>query len=187
VEVQVVCKVWASWRWYYFSIPVITLADRPTPNSEAEEQPFVGCPRLIIQHTRGLPLSSAVKMEAVCSSETLVSPYKSTWLYSSEDQHGHRHCHENFKSLFTARLTSFLSSRQRSCGSQALEWPRRTKTGLRTHGPLNRQLILNWTQKKRGRTRSNCLSVILGSAVQDKNDAVTGCLRYVSVLSLLRR
>jgi hypothetical protein len=31
--------------------------------------------------------SSALKMEAVCPSETLVSIYKSTWRYNPEDKH----------------------------------------------------------------------------------------------------
>jgi hypothetical protein len=34
-----------------------------------------------------LSLYSAMKMEAVCSSETLISTYKSTRLYGPEDQH----------------------------------------------------------------------------------------------------
>jgi hypothetical protein len=36
--------------------------------------------------------------EAVCSSETLVSTYKSTRRYSPEDQHRHLHFHQNLKS-----------------------------------------------------------------------------------------
>jgi hypothetical protein len=34
----------------------------------------------------GLKRSSALKKEAVCSSETLISTYKSTWRYNPEDQ-----------------------------------------------------------------------------------------------------
>jgi hypothetical protein len=41
--------------------------------------------------------SSALKMEAVCSSETLVSTYKSTRRYYPEDQHRHLHRSENLK------------------------------------------------------------------------------------------
>jgi hypothetical protein len=37
-------------------------------------------------------------MEAVCSSETLASSYKSTWFYNQEDEHRHLHHRENLKS-----------------------------------------------------------------------------------------
>jgi hypothetical protein len=40
---------------------------------------------------------SALKMEAVCSSETFVSTYKSTWHYKPEDQHRHLHHHKNLE------------------------------------------------------------------------------------------
>jgi hypothetical protein len=39
-----------------------------------------------------------LKMEAVCSSETLVSTFKSTWHYNPEDQHRHLHRRENLRS-----------------------------------------------------------------------------------------
>jgi hypothetical protein len=42
--------------------------------------------------------SLVLKMEVVCSSETLVSTFKSTWRYNQEDQHRHLHCRENLKS-----------------------------------------------------------------------------------------
>jgi hypothetical protein len=38
-----------------------------------------------------LPSSSGMKMEAVCSSETLVAIYKSIWRKYPEDQHRHFH------------------------------------------------------------------------------------------------
>jgi hypothetical protein len=41
---------------------------------------------------------SALKMKTVCSSETLVSIYKSTWRYNPEEQCWHLHHHENLKS-----------------------------------------------------------------------------------------
>jgi hypothetical protein len=40
----------------------------------------------------------ALKMEAVCSSETLLSTYKSTRRYNPKDQHRHLHRRENLKS-----------------------------------------------------------------------------------------
>jgi hypothetical protein len=42
--------------------------------------------------------TSAPKMETECSSETLVSTYKSTQCYCPEDQHRHLHPRENLKS-----------------------------------------------------------------------------------------
>jgi hypothetical protein len=45
-----------------------------------------------------LPPLSALKREGLCSSETMVSTYKSKWHYNPEDQYGHLHCHENLKS-----------------------------------------------------------------------------------------
>jgi hypothetical protein len=42
--------------------------------------------------------SSALKMETVCSSETLVSTFKSTRRNNPEDQHHHLHRSENLKS-----------------------------------------------------------------------------------------
>jgi hypothetical protein len=39
-----------------------------------------------------------LKNETVCSSETLVFIYMSTWHYYPEDQHQHLHCHKNHKS-----------------------------------------------------------------------------------------
>jgi hypothetical protein len=52
---------------------------------------------------------------------------------------------------FTFRLTSFLALWQSCCGSQAVEWLHGIKTRLKTHGPLNRQLTLYWTRKRRDR------------------------------------
>jgi hypothetical protein len=40
-----------------------------------------------------LPPPSALKIEAACSSKTLVSAYKSTLHCNPEDQHQHLHCH----------------------------------------------------------------------------------------------
>jgi hypothetical protein len=46
--------------------------------------------------------SSALKMEAVCSSETMISTYKSTRRHNPEEQHRHLHRREN--------LISYLGS-----------------------------------------------------------------------------
>jgi hypothetical protein len=43
----------------------------------------------------GLLGSLGQKMEAVCSSKTLISTYKSTRRYNPEDQHRHPHRREN--------------------------------------------------------------------------------------------
>jgi hypothetical protein len=42
-----------------------------------------------------LPSYSALKMEAIWSTETLVSAYKSTRCYNAEDQRRNLHCREN--------------------------------------------------------------------------------------------
>jgi hypothetical protein len=42
-------------------------------------------------------LVESLKMKAVCSSETLVTIYKSTWHHNPEDHHLHLHHHENLK------------------------------------------------------------------------------------------
>jgi hypothetical protein len=49
-----------------------------------------------------------LKMEAVCSSEILVSTYKSAWHYNSEDQH------QQLLSLLNLPFPSFLSILLRS-------------------------------------------------------------------------
>jgi hypothetical protein len=41
--------------------------------------------------------TTALKMKAVCSSETLASTYKSAWHHNTEDQHRHFHHRENLK------------------------------------------------------------------------------------------
>jgi hypothetical protein len=43
-------------------------------------------------------LTSVLKMETVCSSETLVSTYKFIRCYISEDQHRHLHRRRNLRS-----------------------------------------------------------------------------------------
>jgi hypothetical protein len=45
-----------------------------------------------------MPLSSALKMRALCSSETQVSTYKTTQLCNLEDKHRHFHRRENITS-----------------------------------------------------------------------------------------
>jgi hypothetical protein len=56
-----------------------------------------------------LPTSSGLK-EVVCSSETLISTYKSTRRYNPEDQHRHLHRREDIsKILFRVIDTSRLS------------------------------------------------------------------------------
>jgi hypothetical protein len=54
--------------------------------------------------------SSALKVETVCSPETLVSTYKFTWRYYPEDQHRRLHRRENLKSHHTAVLGRCLVS-----------------------------------------------------------------------------
>jgi hypothetical protein len=56
---------------------------------------------LLVPILRWAPFYSALKMEAVCSSETLVSTYESTRCCNTEDQHRHRHRRENFQSHIT--------------------------------------------------------------------------------------
>jgi hypothetical protein len=41
-----------------------------------------------------------LNMEAVCSSETLVSTYQSTRRHNQKEQHGHLHRRENIKSHY---------------------------------------------------------------------------------------
>jgi hypothetical protein len=50
-------------------------------------------------------LSSALKMEAVCFSETLASTCESVYCYNPEEHH-HLHCHENHKSQFCLYMYS---------------------------------------------------------------------------------
>jgi hypothetical protein len=52
--------------------------------------------------------TSGPKMEAVCSSETLVSTYKSTRYYNPEDQQRHTHCRENRKSHSCITFSNLL-------------------------------------------------------------------------------
>jgi hypothetical protein len=54
-----------------------------------------------------LPPYSALKMEAVCSSKTLVCIYKSSRLYNPKHQHRHLHHRENLKSHIRATRANY--------------------------------------------------------------------------------
>jgi hypothetical protein len=51
---------------------------------------------------------AALKIDAVCSSETLISSYKPTWRYKSEDQHRQITCTEHYNCLDNYFKDSFL-------------------------------------------------------------------------------
>jgi hypothetical protein len=57
-----------------------------------------GLALLLIPYKTCTSLTSGLRMEAVCSSETLESIYKSTWRNNPEDQHRHLHRHEDLGS-----------------------------------------------------------------------------------------
>jgi hypothetical protein len=63
-----------------------------------DSKPKWNCRQVPTFRRNVLPPSSALKIEAICSSETLVSTYKSIWHFYPEDQHRHLHRRESLKS-----------------------------------------------------------------------------------------
>jgi hypothetical protein len=59
----------------------------------------------ILNYCKG-EVVQALKMVAVCSSESLISNYKSTLCYSLEDENRHLHRHENLNSHTTMMFSA---------------------------------------------------------------------------------
>jgi hypothetical protein len=67
-------------------------------------------------------ISSTLKMEAICSSETLVDAQRTTWRYIPEVDTLHNHCSENLKSYMKALCSSeTLVSTRRTTQCHRLE------------------------------------------------------------------
>jgi hypothetical protein len=73
-------------------------------------QPVWTCDRYQLFRIKILSPSSALKMETVCFSETLISTYTSTRCYYLEDQHRHFHRSKNLKSQTEGSVHTWLGS-----------------------------------------------------------------------------
>lgn len=94
-------------------------------------------------------MSKSLKME-VCSSEVLVSAYKSTWHQNPEDQHWHVHSHENLK-------LCVLCSWNMHCSTSWMSVPLECIHLFTKYIPIHHVFSSSWgrTKTRRRRKRRN--------------------------------